>query len=389
MEKLTVDSLPDGAFVNVQVYLDEKYILLSPDIPVTTEMKNRLKKWDFTQLFSTKAAEMVNTPEAAFTAVPNQEVLEQTIEEKRIDKEVQDYYHGCLAFLNKVFDEFQLKGSLRFPDISEKVKEMKDQVKAYQPYLLSLSDNAVEGVSYNVSHSVKTTFLALALTNTLKLSLHRQIELGMAALLHRIGMLRLPPDLYMVNRRLSPQEKQALFTYPVLSFRILKEANFPMSVALGALEHQEKIDGTGYPRKLTGDKISVYGKIIAVASSYAAAVAARPYKPGMDGHSGLMDLIKVSGGAYDQNILKALVYTLSVYPIGTYVELTNLSKGVVVKTDPERPRNPIIKLLMDPNGHPFLEKPLFQPNESDPSLQIKRTLPRQEQDEIEKLYKTQ
>lgn len=387
MEKLTVDSLPEGAFVNVQVFLDGKYILLSPDIPVTAEMKNRLRKWEFTQLFSTEAAEVVSNTDSAFSAAPSQEALEQTIEEKRISKEVQEYYHNCLAFLNKTFDEFQLKGSIRFSEVSEKVKEMKDQVRTYQPYLLSLSDTAVEGVSYNVSHSVKTTFLALALTSTLKLSLHRQIELGMAALLHRIGMLRLPPDLYMVNRRLSPQEKQALFTYPVLSFRILKDANFPMSVALGVLEHQEKIDGSGYPRRLTGDKISIYGKIIAVASSYAAAVAARPYKQGMDGHSGLMDLIKVSGGAYDQTILKALVYTLSIYPIGTYLELTNLSKGVVVKTDPERPRNPIIKLLIDHEGHPFPEKPLFQPSESDPSLQIKRTLSRQEQDEIEKLYK--
>ena len=387
MEKLTVDSLPDGAFVNVQVFLDEKYILLSPEVPVTAEMKNRLRKWEFTQLFSTSPAEVVGDPNTGFSTAPSQEALEQTIEEKRIDKEVQEYYLGCLAFLNKVFDEFQLKGSLRFSEISEKIKEMKDQVKTYQPYLLSLSDKAVEGVSYNVSHSVKTTFLALALTNTLKLSLHRQIELGMTALLHRIGMLRLPPDLYMVNRRLSPQEKQALFTYPVLSFRILKEANFPMSVALGVLEHQEKIDGSGYPRRLMGDKISIYGKIIAVASSYAAAVAARPYKQGMDGHSGLMDLIKVSGGSYDQNILKALIYTLSIYPIGTYLELTDHSKGLVVKTDPERPRNPIIKLLVDPEGHPFLERPLFQPSESDPARQIKRTLTRQEQDEIEKLYK--
>lgn len=252
---------------------------------------------------------------------------------------------------------------------------------------MSLPDDAVEGVSYNVSHSVKTTFLALVLTDTLKLSIHRQIEVGIAALLHRIGMLRLPPELYMVNRKLTLQERKALYTYPVLSFRILKEANFPMSIALAVLEHQERMDGSGYPDSFRGRKISIYGKIIGVASSYSAVVAQRPYKSGMDGHSGLMNMIKISGGTYDQNIMKALIYTLSIFPIGTYVELTNQAKGVVVKTDPDRPRNPIVRLLLDPQGIPYPEQPLFQPTEDKKELQIKRPLTKAEQNEIEKLYK--
>jgi len=385
MDKLTIDSLPDDAFVNVQVFLDEKFILFSPDIPVTTEAKNRLKKWGFTNLTSEGPAAMVETSNA-MGSPQNQEMLEQSLEEQRLQKEATNYYHNCLAFLNKVFDEFQLKGTIRYSETSEKVKEMRAQVKANKRYFLTLSDEAVEGVSYNVSHSVKTTFLTMIITDSLKLSLHRQIEVGVSALLHRLGMLKLPPELYMANRRLSPQERQILITYPVLSFRILKAANFPMSVALGVLEHQERMDGSGYPRKLTGEKISIYGRIISVASSYTAALAERPYKPGLDGHSGIMDMIKYAGGTYDQNILKTLIMIVSVFPIGTYVEMSDGAKGLVVSTDPERPRSPTVKLLLDGTGKPYPDQPLFQSVEGE-SLQIKRPLTKQEQNSIEKLYK--
>ena len=387
MNKVPLNTISEDSFLNAKLFLDDKYILLSPEIPFSEEIKKRLAKWNFNEIY------MVDNPVSEDTisdepgrVASSAVIANRNPEEIRKEKETLEYYQGCLRFLNDIYDRFQLDNTLKISAISEKIKEMKTFTHANRRYILSIPDKSIEGVSYNVSHSVKTTFLSLILSDPLKLSIHRQIELGVTALLHRIGMLKLPPNLYMADRKLNPAEKKALNTYPVLSFRILKNAGFPMNIAVGVLDHMERMDGTGYPRNLTGEKISPYGKIVGITSSYVAATAKRPYKKGMDGHSGILDLIKLSGTAYDQGILKILVYTLSIYPIGTFVELTTGAKGIVIKTDPENPKMPFIKMIIDPEGKPYPELPIFRPG-TDDTTAIKRPLSAAEKKDIEKVYK--
>ncbi|MBI9103370.1 MAG: metal-dependent phosphohydrolase [Spirochaetales bacterium] len=389
MNKVTINRIQEDTFLNTKLFLDEKYILLSPEIPFSKELKERLTRWGFTDLLSENGVTAESGGNEQNEAPPLETmVVEKSYEELQMEKETLAYYYDCLEFLNDVFDRFQLDNVLPLNKISDKIKEIKTHTHANRRYILSLPDKAVEGVSYNVCHSIKTTFLALILSEPLRLPIHRQIELGVTAMFHRIGMLRLPPELYMVDRKLRPEERQVLNTYPVLSFRILKAASFPMSIAVGALDHMERIDGTGYPRNLGGDKISLYGKIIGLCSAYTAATTKRPYKKGMDGHTGILDMIKNSGSSYDPNILKTLVYTLSIFPIGTFVELSTGAKGLVIKTDPDNPKRPYIKMIMNPEGTPYPELPIFQPMQGD-DVTIKRPLTTTEKKELEKIFKVE
>jgi HD-GYP domain-containing protein (c-di-GMP phosphodiesterase class II) len=196
-------------------------------------------------------------------------------------------------------------------------------------------------------------------------------------------MTRIPPQVYRHNRQLNPKERQTIITHPVISFKILKEAAFPNPVVLAVLEHHEYIDGTGYPRKLKGDQISLYGKIIGVASSYAAAVSKRPFREGQDGHSGIMDLVRDMGKRYDDTILRALVFTLSVYPVGTYVLLSNKVKALVVKTDQQHPKEPTVRLLVNENNTLYPEQPVVQIREND-EVTIQRPLTKMEIQEVRK-----
>jgi HD-GYP domain-containing protein (c-di-GMP phosphodiesterase class II) len=140
------------------------------------------------------------------------------------------------------------------------------------------------------------------------------------------------------DKPLSPQERKLILAQAAIGFRILQENKYPLPVCLAVLEHQERMDGSGYPRHITGEKISLYGRIIAVAASYTAAVSKRPFKSGLDGHSGIMDLLKDIGKRYDDRILRSLVFTLSIFPPGTFIALSNGAQGVVVKTNPENPK---------------------------------------------------
>jgi hypothetical protein len=81
-----------------------------------------------------------------------------------------------------------------------------------------------------------------------------------------------------------------------------------------------------------------------VACSYDAVTAARPYKEAKDGYSGMVDILKNEGQQYDDIIIRALVYSLSIYPIGTHVMLTNGKSSIVVDINPEDPRYPVVQV---------------------------------------------
>jgi HD-GYP domain-containing protein (c-di-GMP phosphodiesterase class II) len=176
--------------------------------------------------------------------------------------------------------------------------------------------------------------------------------LGIAAILHEAGMIRLPPAIYMNKRGLSEEERKAILAHPTLGYNILKSFNLPLAVIIPALEHHERENGEGYPRQLTGDKISLYSKIIAVTCSYEAQTSRRPHKNAKDGFEGMVDLLKNEGKQYDDTVIRALVFSLSIYPIGLYVLLSNDRKGQVVDVDPENPRYPLVQVLgvLTPEG---------------------------------------
>jgi HD-GYP domain-containing protein (c-di-GMP phosphodiesterase class II) len=126
---------------------------------------------------------------------------------------------------------------------------------------------------------------------------------------------------------------------------MLKSLDFPLSVCLAALEHHERENATGYPRHLTSEKIGLYSKIIAVACSYEALSSKRPHKEAKDGYTGMLELLKNEGKRYDDTCVKALVVSLSIYPIGLYVLLSNGKKAQVVDVNPENPRFPIVQVF--------------------------------------------
>ena len=194
-------------------------------------------------------------------------------------------------------------------------------------------------------HTVRSTIIALIIGHSLKLPNHRLIELGVAALLHESGMLKLPSQIYLSDRPLNEHEQKAILTHPILGYSMLKSFDFPLAICLAALEHHERENGTGYPRRIYGDKISLYSKIIAVACSYEALSSKRPHKEAKDGYTGMLELLKNEGKRYDDTIVRALVVSLSIYPIGLYVLLSSGQKGQVVDVNPENPRFPIVQIF--------------------------------------------
>lgn len=374
MKSFPVSGLEPDYYFTKTAYLDDRYILLTPDTPVTTKLINRLKRWRIAQIFSNGA--LVDAPTASQpTAAEGTSLsIDQDIQEQKLFAEAQAFYNDLAGFVERMFTNFVTKNELVERPISDIIKRTIDMVKSHRRHILRLPDLQAPGKNYIVNHSAKTAILAVSVGSVLHLPPFKLIELGTSALLHEIGMIRLPPNVYMSDNQLTEQEKKAITAHTVLGFRILRQFSFPMSVSLAVLECRENVDGTGYPRKLTGDKLSVYGKIIMVSGSYAALTSPRPFRAAVDGHAALLDMLKRKDQMYDDTVLRALIACVAIYPLGTCVELRNGSKGIVIDNDPSKPKNPTVRVVAGPSGDPYAEQQIVETGLTD-DLTISAAVP--------------
>jgi HD-GYP domain-containing protein (c-di-GMP phosphodiesterase class II) len=344
---------PDSFFSQI-VYLDSQFVLAAPEMPFTPEMIKTLQEWEFNEVFS------AGEPQENYAAVPEEveagEQLNNTafLSDSDQIKRAEEFYSAFQKYVENLFTQVAVKNELEFKTVAEKIKAACEIIRADRRFLLRVQKNTLSNPSdnYLASHAVKTTIMSIIIGSYLKLPNHKLIELGVAALLHEIGMIKLPPQIYLSKRALQPQERKAILTHPVLGFNLLKSFDFPLAINLAALEHHERENGSGYPQKLTSEKISLYAKIIAVACSYEALSSQRPHKEAKDGYIGMLELLKNEGKQYDDTIVRALVFSLSIYPIGLYVLLSSGKKGQVVDVNPENPRYPIVQIFgeLTPDG---------------------------------------
>jgi HD-GYP domain-containing protein (c-di-GMP phosphodiesterase class II) len=351
MKDFLVKEIQPGSFFTKTVYLDRSFVITAPEMPFFEELTSILEKWSFKTVCSEGEPSNEYSRASAGSSEITEEssspiVLSQQPDAEKLEK-AEAFYKGFLFFVENIFVRATVSDELDYKSVTEKIKDMIDYIKEDRRFLMRILKNIEPAPekNYLATHSVRSTILAIIIGTYLKLPNYRLIELGVAALMHETGMLKLPPNIYLNQRALNAQEQKAILTHPILGYSMLKSFDFPLAICLAALEHHERENGTGYPRRMSGEKISLYSKIIAVACSYEALSSKRPHKEAKDGYTGMLELLKNDGKRYDDTIVRALVLSLSIYPIGLYVLLSNGKKGQVVDINPENPRFPIVQIF--------------------------------------------
>lgn len=390
MNTFNTTELKEGTYFTKDVFLDKKFILLTPATCVSQDFIRELKDWEFLKIYSEgeltdvaviSPAQQSDDDESRQQAGSQESApaetsaSAQTETDDSVFSNVERTYLEFQNFIAEVYTQYVTKKDLQLQGISEKVKELCEFIKEFRKYVLRIQPSPENrDKNYLVVHSMRSTVFAIVIGQQLKFPIHKLIELGVSSILHEIGMVRLPPQVYMGKKELSPVEKNAILTHPVISYNILREFSFPLNICLGVLEHHERENGEGYPRKLIKDKISIYAKIIAVACSYEAMTASRPYKEAQDAFTGIIDLMKNPGKQYDDTVIRALLFSLSLYPIGIHVLLSNGKSAQVIDVNPENPKYPVVQIHGEtkPDGTPKIVET------SEYGLNIKRPLSREE-----------
>jgi HD-GYP domain-containing protein (c-di-GMP phosphodiesterase class II) len=378
MKSIALKDLKPKLFFSKPLFLDEGFVLLAPETPVDEALIKRLTHWEFRETKSDgqflSEASLAEASNGSGEESGASSVIPEGLGDKEKIDSILTFYVQFVEYMESLYTYFVTKTELDYKTLIERMKDLCQVISENRRFVLRAQSLAPQHKNYLVSHAVRTSIYSIILGATIKLPQFKLIELGAAAALHEIGMVRLPPQLYMAGRPLSPQEKKSITAHPVLGYNLLKERQVPLAVCLAALEHHERVNGSGYPRALTGDKISLYSKIIMVACSYDAVTADRPYKEAKDGYSAMVDILKNEGKQYDDLVIRALVYSLSIFPIGTQVMLTNGKSAVVVDVNPENPRYPIVQIIgaRSPDGKELIVRT------SETSVRVLRPLNHQE-----------
>jgi HD-GYP domain-containing protein (c-di-GMP phosphodiesterase class II) len=187
----------------------------------------------------------------------------------------------------------------------------------------------------------------------------RPMEPVLAALVHDVGMLRVPAEIVLKAGALDDSERRAIERHSLigadLAARLLSNGAWLSEAARG---HHERLDGTGYPSGLRDAHIAPLTRLLAVCDVYAALCSPRPHRPARETRTALADtLLLADQGALDPREAERLLL-LSFYPVGAAVELSDGTLGVVVAThmaprDLNTPARPVVAVLTDSRGRPL------------------------------------
>lgn len=204
---------------------------------------------------------------------------------------------------------------------------------------------------YTFRHSIGVAGLAILIGNEMKMSKEELETLGAAGLLHDVGKTKISNEILDKPGKLTKEEFEIIKTHPILGYEMLKSNQYiPDSVRLAVLEHHEKQDGSGYPFGLKGNQISPYGKIIAVADVFDALVTERVYHDPFPA-SEAIEMMMGSPDHFDNTVLKAFLSSITIYPIGTVVCLSNGEIARVVKNYKDACLRPVVEGITD--GHTY------------------------------------
>ncbi|KUO53387.1 MAG: hypothetical protein APF76_09095 [Desulfitibacter sp. BRH_c19] len=355
MRKVPADYLRQGMKLGSSVYTNEGIMLLRSGMILTKNAINRLKLMDIPSIYIDDGfikdieIENVISDETRNDAIKKVKNIFNNVENKQ--------KCGRVSF---ILNESKIVGV---------VEKLLENLLQKPDILVSLSDIRSFD-DYTFGHSVNVCTLALLTGNALKLPHSSLVQLGTGAILHDLGKILTPKEILNKPGALTDEEFNIIKMHSEDGYNLIREKSTIGNLATSViLQHHERIDGSGYPSGLKGNKIHLYSKIVGLVDVYDALTADRIYRKAFMPHQAY-EMIAGSGDVhYDFEVVKAFLSKIAMYPIGSLVEINTGEVGVVIKTIKGLTHRPIVRIF-------FQEKnvPLGKPYELDLSTQLNITI---------------
>ncbi len=226
------------------------------------------------------------------------------------------------------------------------VDELIDKLLLYPERFTQLALLTPRKRDYLPAHAYTTAVLAIAIAARMGCSREDTRNAGLAGLVADLGMGLIPRDIRTAKRKLTEIEINRIQRHPAFSVVLLDViADLPDQVRLAALQHHERDNASGYPSRLRTSKIGDLARIVAVADNFAAATEPRPYKHRKKPYDAIEELIVMgSQKVFDRRVVRALVESCGLFPVGSYVRLSTAETAVVIGAHAGHVDRPIVRV---------------------------------------------
>ncbi len=204
------------------------------------------------------------------------------------------------------------------------------------------------------SHSLNVCALSVILAIKLKLAKTKIREIAVGCLLHDIGFTYIGMDYSNINiETCSPKELKEIKKHIIYGYSAVEKVDWLSQTSKDIIiSHHERLDGTGYPFRLKGDKIKIGSKIAAVCDEFDSRVYGNLMSK-MKVHDAIDYIVSQAGVKFDFNVVKAFVDSVAAYPTGALVITNQEEIGIVLRQNPKCPTRPVIRIIKNKEG----EKP--------------------------------
>lgn len=266
-------------------------------------------------------------------------------------------YAAAKTIVQDAMHDVRLGRALNMDSVNRVVSDMTESVLRNADALTSLS-RLKHFDQYTFYHSVNTSLLAMSLGRDLGFDRPELHQIGVGTLLHDVGKMKIPIEVLNKPGRFEPDEMEIMKQHVLRGVEVLScTTGLGETYLRPALEHHERIDGTGYPHRRVRDELSQFGLIAAVVDIYDAITSDRCYHKGWTPHEALQFLYRLGlEGHLDSSLVERFIHVVGVYPVGSVVELDSGETAIVQKTNRGAPLEPLV-LIVKSAGHTVRSSP--------------------------------
>ena len=253
-----------------------------------------------------------------------------------------------------MFQEARMGLAIEAEAAAPLVEEISNSVLRNPGALISLA-RLKTADDYTFMHSVAVCALMIALARKLGLDEQQTRDAGMAGLLHDLGKAMIPMEILNKPGKLTDEEFDLVKTHPEEGHKLLLGGIGISEMTRDVcLHHHEKIDGSGYPKQLNGETMSLFAKMGAVCDVYDAVTSNRPYKAGWDPAESIKRMAEWKGH-FDPVVFQAFVKSLGIYPIGSFIRLESGKLGVVIEQGEQSLLKPKVRVFFSTKSQAYIK----------------------------------
>ncbi|CAH1906200.1 Cyclic di-GMP phosphodiesterase [Candidatus Nitrotoga sp. HW29] len=244
-----------------------------------------------------------------------------------------------------MFSDVRMGNALQLDDALSLVDEINQSIARNSSALVSLS--RLKNVDdYTYLHSVAVCVLMMALGRQLGLEGEVLKQAGLAGLMHDLGKVFIPHEVLNKPGKLTEEEFNIVKMHPLKGWEFLKKSSEVSDLTLDVCRHHhERVDGKGYPDKLSGEALTLFARMGAICDVYDAITSNRCYKKGWEPAESIRKMAEWKDGHFDEAIFHAFVKTVGIYPTGTLLKLKSGRLGVVTDQSQNSLTKPLVKVF--------------------------------------------